>query len=382
MGFCADILRHPRRVWLRRALFQVHLWIGVLFSFYLVLISLSGAILVFRSELTRTTFPKTLSSFDPRHTASPSAVLANFEQRFPHASVNYLTLPSAALPAFQFDAKDAAGRPLHALADPESGVVLPQPRTWLDIAYDLHVYLLLGKARGIQYNGIGAVALVLLAVSGLAIWWRGLAAWRRSLRISLRHNWRRINFDLHSALGFWTLAIVTWWALSGIYFAWYRPFARAVNAISALRGMAAPALPPVVQTSELTAPSLETLLSAAQAASPNGHLYRLSNPALVPGTPVYAYMDLRAPGDYSHRDIVTLDPSTARVLTIWHYGENYSLGDWFLWAMLPLHSGSLWGLGVKVVWSLAGVSLAVLTVSGLLMYWNRYLRHRWSLLRR
>jgi uncharacterized iron-regulated membrane protein len=48
--------------------------------------------------------------------------------------------------------------------------------------------------------------------------------------------------------------------------------------------------------------------------------------------------------------------------------------------MHPLHFGTLWGLPFKILWFLLGLSLALLTATGLLMYWNRYLRKRWHTL--
>jgi uncharacterized iron-regulated membrane protein len=66
------------------------------------------------------------------------------------------------------------------------------------------------------------------------------------------------------------------------------------------------------------------------------------------------------------------------VISVWHYGERHSLGDWVLWSMHPLHFGTLWGPVVKLVWFLLGLSLGILTVTGLLMYWNRYLRRLFS----
>jgi uncharacterized iron-regulated membrane protein len=132
-------------------------------------------------------------------------------------------------------------------------------------------------------------------------------------------------------------------------------------------------LPSPLPSGQQRAP-LQAILDAAQAASPQGRLYDLSDPSLS-GTVVYAQMDLRAPGDFSHRDIVTIDTTSARVLTVWHYGENRSLADWILWSQYPLHYGTLWGYPVKVAWCLLGLSLAVLSLTGVLMYWNRYLRH-------
>jgi hypothetical protein len=48
---------------------------------------------------------------------------------------------------------------------------------------------------------------------------------------------------------------------------------------------------------------------------------------MLSGATTYALVDLRAPGDFSHRDIITLSTADARILSIWHYGENRSGGD-------------------------------------------------------
>jgi uncharacterized iron-regulated membrane protein len=121
--------------------------------------------------------------------------------------------------------------------------------------------------------------------------------------------------------------------------------------------------------------SLDQVLSTIRSASPHGKLFSLSDP-LLSGDAAYALVDLRAPGDFSHRDIIAISTSDARVLTLWHYGQNQTVGDWILWSMHPLHFGTLWGTGIKVVWALCGLALAALAVTGLLMYWNRFLRHQ------
>src|SRR6185436_4737543 len=44
-------LRRPQGVWLRRALFQIHLWTGIGTGLYVVLISVTGSAIVFRNEI-------------------------------------------------------------------------------------------------------------------------------------------------------------------------------------------------------------------------------------------------------------------------------------------------------------------------------------------
>src|SRR5262249_9739628 len=49
--------RNPQKVWLRRALFQVHLWAGIGIGIYILVISVSGSALVFRNELHKSFLP-------------------------------------------------------------------------------------------------------------------------------------------------------------------------------------------------------------------------------------------------------------------------------------------------------------------------------------
>src|SRR5687767_15940456 len=53
MGSWTQWLRQPQRVWLRRAAFQVHLWTGLGIGLYVVVLSLTGSLLVYRNELDR-----------------------------------------------------------------------------------------------------------------------------------------------------------------------------------------------------------------------------------------------------------------------------------------------------------------------------------------
>ena len=186
--------------------------------------------------------------------------------------------------------------------------------------------------------------------------------------MAFHHRWKRINFDAHSAIGIWTLFIVSWWGITAIYFLLPERMSAVVNVVSPLVGMKEPHAPepPPGQT----VARLEDILARQQTISP-GYLSGIALPEKTGGN-VTLYVDRLSPGDFSHRDIDTFDGHTGELLTVWHYGENHSLGDWFLWLMYPLQL-TLWGLPVKILWALLGFSLAVLSVTGLLMYWNRYL---------
>jgi len=83
---------------------------------------------------------------------------------------------------------------------------------------DLHENLLFGT-NGRFVNGIGAICLISLCLTGAIIWWPGVGNWRRALTVNWKSPFARLSWDLHSALGFWTILFVLIWAISGVYFA-------------------------------------------------------------------------------------------------------------------------------------------------------------------
>jgi uncharacterized iron-regulated membrane protein len=366
----ATLLHHPRRLWMRRALFQMHLWAGVLLALYVAVIGLSGSILVFQNEIRLASLRH--EPFNPAGIASPGAVVDHAHRRFPHSRLLYIQFPQKQSPWWTLDLLTAQGRPHLAYADAVTGAPLaPHRSLFIDRVLDLHVYLLAGRT-GFMVNCLAGIGLLLLALTGALLWWPGIRLWKRALVIPLRRNWRRVNYDIHNAVGIWMLFIVSWWGFTAIYFLAPARVGAVVNAFLPLSGMKPPlAVAPAPSTAVLP---LDTLLARIPAGE-RARLGGLSLPA-KPGGKVTLYFDRGRPGDFSHRDILTLDGHTGRVLSVWHYGRNRTLGDWLLWLMEPLHFGTLWGLGIKILWCLFGLSLPILSGTGLLMYWNRWLRFR------
>src|SRR5579872_512258 len=58
-------VRQPQKIWLRRALFQVHLWSGIAVGLYILMISVTGSVLVYRNELFRAATPPPFISTSP-----------------------------------------------------------------------------------------------------------------------------------------------------------------------------------------------------------------------------------------------------------------------------------------------------------------------------
>lgn len=224
--------RHPQGVWLRKALFQVHLWTGLGVGLYVVMISLTGSVLIYRSEL-RQQFnpePRSVEISGPR--MSDEALIAATLGVYPDHAVEVWTNPEDPTHAVTMSVRRGGEARQQQLFDPYTGEYLGNAlpagwrlTTWL---LDLHDNLLAGET-GRAVNGVGAVFLALLSVTGAIIWWPGIQSWRRGLLIDWRANWRRLNWSLHSALGVWTVLFLFMWGFTGIYLAFPEPFAAVVD---------------------------------------------------------------------------------------------------------------------------------------------------------
>ena len=227
------IWRRPQNIWVRRALFQIHLWSGIAAGLYLLLVSVTGSLLVFCIEL-HNMFnhpPAQLVATGERMTDDQlkSAAL----RTFPGYVVSHVW-PQKDLtrPVEIWLEKERMPGSLHRIFDPYTGKYLgyPDPAMVRFIVWlaSLHDELLNGE-KGRDANGIGAISLTVLCVTGMIIWWPGIPNWRRSLTVDLKQNWKLFNWHLHSAVGFWTFLLVFMWAVSGIYLAFPNPFQNLVD---------------------------------------------------------------------------------------------------------------------------------------------------------
>jgi uncharacterized iron-regulated membrane protein len=212
-------LREPQTLLLRRALFQIHLWTGVAVAIYVAMISLTGSILVYRNELYRAFSPQ------PRlvHDAVSPLPLEELERAvrrtFPDARIVVVEpgpTPNHAADVTLERNDERTRRLVHPATGADLGPTLPlgyRISAWM---LDLHDNLLNGPT-GRRVNGIGALALLVLCLSGVIVWWPGMARWRRSVLIDTGANWKRLNWSVHSVLGLWFFAFILMWSLTGLY---------------------------------------------------------------------------------------------------------------------------------------------------------------------
>ena len=370
----------PQRVWWRAALFQIHLWVGLILGIYICLIGASGSVVVFEDELTRLAKPELFRSPPENPTAlyeSLPEILADVKNRYPNYELTEIFFPIESEPALQIQGflqtPARQNEFLHVYVDPATGRVLgaTNQHFWLSRVRELHVRLLAGRT-GLTLNGCGAFLLAILAGTGGVIWWRGIQRWRRAFRVDLRRKWSRINFDLHSAVGVWLIVFVAMWALSGIYFVWPNTFISILDRLTPARD----ALRPIVQTRPHVKGLLpiKSFIRKARSLNPECRLLEIE----LPEQNTNPFVVVVASGsDFRRATHLFFDPESGELLRSWTRGQTTTMGAKIVPWLVDLHFGEYWGLGIKSLWAALGFALPVLATTGALMYWNRFLAKKW-----
>ncbi len=380
MGFLSQFIRHPQQLWVRSANFQIHLWLGIALSIYVALIGLSGSILVFGRELGRALDPDPWSAITrPTPTADLSDVIDSIRSSYPHTHVVSIMAPTEIDPVFTVTllSRKATKVAFHPVTAKPLGEI-PNRHSRLDWIYDLHENLFAGRAGRVA-NAICALLLLLLTLTGLINWWSGIKVWARALKIDFRRRWRRLNFDIHSAVGFWSCGALAFWAFSGIYFTWPANFVSVIGRISPLVNARAPAIA-VERQENFVLPDFRAMLQKARTLDPGTTWKGIIFPSSR-RSPFQILMSRSGGIGREDEDTLYFNPYNGQYISTWQYGVNKTFGDWFVWLQVPLHFGTHWGLAFKCFWALLGLSLPVLAVRGLLMYWNRFLSKRWKSLK-
>ena len=352
---------------LRRVLFHIHLYTGLVVGLLLSLTGLTGSLLVFSHEIDAWLYPQLLHSrpvAPGQVIIPPDQVLQAIREQEPKATVQFLAPPRK--PDGVYQAYLKGGR--RAQVDPYSGALLgvrsPTGHP-VGFLFDLHTKLLSGD-NGEQVVGVGGLLLLLLGVTGVYLWWpkKGL---REGLTVQWQGSWKRVNWDLHRVGGVLVVVFLSLIALTGATLVWSQPVTDCTYRITNT--------PPRPKLASRPRPGKEPLPladldSRADAVLPGAQTTRITLAAKPTATVVIRKKFPRElhPNGMSS---VYLDQYSGQVLRV-ENALQAPAGPRLLNLRYPLHIGQFGGPVMRAVYVLVGLTPAFLFVTGCLMWWNRY----------
>lgn len=382
-----------RRGGLKRVAIWLHRWTSLVLGLALLVVTTSGALLVYEPELSRALHPEQWAG---RAAAQLSLVeaLDVVKTHDPGFEVDALNHVHGTYVASDYETR----RAVH--VDPADGAVLhdsaaqdPGTVTWLlDLALNLHACALsceeypgyqawlaaevpgsawAGFDAPVTWGGLllGVMALLLLflALSGIWLWWPAATSWAHGLRIRWRKGRYARDYDLHQVAGMLAVPLLLLWAVTGAGFefgfvedAWYASLPGEPSDVEfASQETDGPDLTPA----EAVAAAQRELETTAQPVA-------LELPAADDPAAAYTawfahgfdpYARTEYPGDLG----VGVDRhSGATAITFGDPARPLTAHVWEAWNF-PTHAGWVVGPWWRIPWLLAGLSPLLLAVTGL-----------------
>jgi uncharacterized iron-regulated membrane protein len=370
---------------LRHTLFTVHLWVGLTLGVLLAALGLSGSLLVYdeaisdflapppRAVTAGTPLPLSMLSGIARDAAASKGVEGGQLQLIlPERKTDALVVrvggisPMGNVPGAGGERRrENAERParprgLQVFLDPVSGEVLgtrtfAQPPL-LTFAHQLHGNFLMSRETGRPIVGWLGVAMCLLGLTGLILWWPKRGQWKYAFKVRRSATGLRFHRELHAATGIWIFIVFMAVSFSGVVISW--PQTMGLGGPGAgPRGM------PMVEPMDSKRLGPTEAVIAATTAVPGIEPRSITIPAR-PDQPISV--------NYRSHDAVNaavlIDPYSGKVLLVRDPSER------FLAWMRPVHDGSL-GFVWRFLVFLSGLVPALFIVTGLIMWWKKRQRH-------
>lgn len=414
---------------MRNFMTLLHRYVGLVMAGFLVIAGLTGALLAFNDEIEGAISPHVFKAFPPNANAErldPLYLREVVQSQYPDANVHWVDFaPKAERSSiFWIEGKtDSLTGETKALendqvfVDPYSGAILGE-RKWGDISqgainlmpfvYRLHYSLALGELGTIVFGIIALLwtldcflATVLtfpvarrkkvVSVTGLRLlhsqrqwftrWW---PAWK----VRWRSNAFKINFDLHRAGGLWPwvmLFIIAWSSVGFNLQEIYRPVMRSLFSVQE-EHIQLPTL-----KKELTAPHISwqqarligQKLMQDQAKINDFEILAHAGISYEPHRALYRYRVLssRDVGERWGATSLWFDANSGEFKAI-YLPTGKAMGDTIGTWMFTLHMASVWGLPLQIFMVFIGLTVALLSVTGVIIWWRKRKARRNSLHRK
>ena len=217
---------------MRKLFAKIHLWLSIPFGIIIAIVCLTGAILVFETEIQEVCHPSRYFVKEVKgDPLTPAALLSSARQQLPDSiQINGIRVSQDPKRTWQvvLPGKKAAAfiNPYTAEItgiDDGQGFFMQMMRLhrWLLDSYKRDGSFSLGKA----VVGYATLVMAIILISGVVIWYpRNKKALKNRLKIKTKSGWYRFFYDLHVSGGFYATLLLLVLTLTGLTwsFGWYR----------------------------------------------------------------------------------------------------------------------------------------------------------------
>ena len=365
----------------------LHRILSIVVGIFISIICFSGAMLIFENELTEWQNPHLYNVTPLESGARPlTSLLPEILATQPQgAEITYVDIKDNPSKSYMIDIDFGDDESKTVFVDQYTGKILgekPDDIAFFTVMYRLHRFLLQSRPQGDgifwgkRIVGISTIIFVFIIITGIVVWVpRRGRSWGNRFKISVKHGWHRLWYDLHVAGGIYVALLLLVMALTGLTWAflWYR---------TAFYGILAP------ERNELSTTENNSLDIAANEPTDTTTLTQFavwqrvydavkqrSNYVEISINPDEVRARISDCGNRRASDYYEFDTATGAITSVELYkntSNNSKLRGW----VYSLHTGSWGGFWVRLIYFIATMFGATLPLTGYYLWIRRKLRSK------
>jgi uncharacterized iron-regulated membrane protein len=352
---------------MRKLILKVHLYLTLVCGTFVLIVTVTGAALVFDQEIDHA-LNRATSSVVPGPRALPlDALVARVAAAFPDRPPEDVVIPERSDRPLQV--RLAGSGAVAALVDPYTGTILGSRdfakadlgRGLARTLYAVHTRLMAGRVGEYLVGAVTITTLVTI-VTGLYLWWR-----LKIVHVRWKSPGKRFNFDLHNVFGVYAAVFLVFVTLTGTIIS-FEAYADPLIKRWFNRGPD-PQPPKASSPSNGRRISLDEAVRLAQEALPGARPTIVSVPSTASAV---IRVTVRFPEDRSGlgRSRVYLDQYTGAVLHAKNTRTD-SVGTRILNVKRSVHTGEVFGWPTRILAFLSCLFLLGQLITGVLIWSNR-----------
>ena len=211
----------------------LHLWLGLISGIVVFIVSITGCFYAFQQEIKDYLEPWRFVEVQDEEFVPPSQLLDTAKVYMPNQKPTGLTYSDKeGAAAVGFSSFENGKRSFTAVfMNPYTGEFLRKQQMLGNGEFDFFRFIIDGhRALWLPYDigrpivGVCTLIFVLLLISGLVMWWPKnfkKANFNKSFKIKWKAKFKRINYDLHNVLGFYSLILAFVLAITGLVWSFH-----------------------------------------------------------------------------------------------------------------------------------------------------------------
>ncbi|WP_332453390.1 PepSY-associated TM helix domain-containing protein [Chryseobacterium aquaticum] len=375
---------------------KLHLWFGLSIGLIIFIVSVTGALYVFKDEIENFTRKDVIYHNEQNIVQKQilpirvleKAVDNQVKEKF---KIHWVNVPIDKKMSYQFywyEHNTNAWNyfdefPIYKVAyvNPYDGKVLrvyDEKNGFFQIVKMIHWSFLLKQDWGKYVVGIPVIIFIIMLISGIMLWWPKNKAARKQ-RFSFRweniKSWKRKNYDLHNILGFYASIFALIFSITGLFYAFF-VIQTMMYVVFSGGNTAYPDFSHITTKAPLEArndTTLDKVINTVRTNYPNSYGFSvdLGHPHMDDHEhPNFSVFVKHLSYSYHKNSSLIFDENSGELLHT-HNHEDKDLGEKAIAANYDVHVGSILGLPTKIIAFIVSIICASLPVTGFLVWYGR-----------